>query len=115
MSLTLATWPAMERERERGINGDILEEKIFMEGKIFWRDILGIWWNFGKWKLGRKVGFGLWKKKKWKINDKEKIFSLSPKMKISETQIPEIESWMRKSFGKIPDASRNQVSRNDPK
>ena len=26
-----------KRERMRGINGDILEEKIFVEGKIFWK------------------------------------------------------------------------------
>ena len=31
-------WPMVAghgRERKMGINGDILEEKIFMEGKIF--------------------------------------------------------------------------------
>ena len=54
-------------------------------------------------------------KGKRKRNEKGKIFSWSPKMKISETQIPGIESWIRKSFGKIPESSEIQVSRNDPK
>ena len=63
----------------------------------------------GKWKERKKI---IWEKlvvveegknkenRKGKEIRKEKIFSWSPKMKISETQIPGIESWMRKSFGK---------------
>ena len=65
--------------------------------------------------IRKKSWIWLVEKGKWKRNDEEKIFSWSPKMKISETQIPEIESWMRKSFGKIPESSEIQVSRNDPK
>jgi len=71
--------------------------------------------EFWKMEIRKKSWIWLVEKGKWKRNDKEKIFSRSPKMKISETQIPGIESWMRKSFGKIPESSEIQVSRNDPK
>jgi len=54
-------------------------------------------------------------KEKGKEMRKEKIFSLTRKIKILKPRIPGLKSWMRKSFGKIPDTSRNQVSRNDPK
>ena len=56
-------WPAMEEREKEGINGDILEEKIFMEGKIFM--------EFG----GRKKKEG--KKGKGKRICKREIFSLT--------------------------------------
>ena len=42
--------PWREREKE-GINGDILEEKIFVWRRYFERDIFGIWWKEKKKKL----------------------------------------------------------------
>ena len=68
----------MERERERGINGDILEEKIFVWRRYFERDIFGIWWKEKKKERKRK-------EEKGKEIVKEKIFSLTWNSKISET------------------------------
>ena len=63
--------------------------------------------------LGRKKRIK--EKEKWKRNYNEKIFSWNQNVKILEGQIPGIESRMRKSFGKVPESSEIQVSRNDPK
>ena len=54
-------------------------------------------------------------KGKRKRIDKEKIFSLTRKMKVLETQIPGFKTRIRKTFRKIPKSSEIQVSRNDPK
>jgi len=57
-------------------------------------------------------GKELKKKEKGKEIKREDIF-LDSKVKLLKRLIPGFESWMRKTFRKIPKSSRNQVSRND--
>ena len=59
---------------------------------------------------GRK---GFKEKGKRKRNYKGKIFSWTQKVKLLKRLIPGFESWMRKTFRKIPKSSRNQTSWND--
>ena len=68
-----------------------------MEGKkkIFWENM----W------LWRKEGIK--EKEKRKRNYDEKIFSWSPKMKISEIQIPELKSSMRENISENTEIVRN--------
>jgi len=89
-----------ERERERDICG-------------------GSWWKCVE--IGGILEKKLWlveegkelkKKEKGKEIKREDIF-LDSKVKLLKRLIPGFESWMRKTFRKIPKSSRNQVSRND--
>ena len=63
--------------------------------------------------LGRKKRIK--EKEKWKRNDKEKIFLLEGKMKIMKVADSRDSVADAESFGKIPESSEIQVSRNDPK
>ena len=83
-------------------------------------EVCGRKWNFGIVGIlenGILVDCGGRKRNKEKGKRKRiykmKIFSWSPKMKISGTQIPGFKSKMRKTFRKIPKSSEIQVSRND--
>ena len=94
-----------KRERKKGINGEVCG--------VCWK--IGKDWNFEK--LEKLVACGGRKRNKEKGKrkriDKEKIFSLTRKMKILETQISGFKSRIRKTFRKIPKSSKIQVSRND--
>ena len=104
------SWPLgrpWERERKRAL-------MVEVSGSVWKKKEFRNCWNFGKWNP-----CGLWRKErnkekgKRKRIDKEKIFSLTRKMKLLETQIPGFKSRIRKTFWKIPKSSEIQVSRND--